>query len=307
MVIRTYHHADPMAFPVSAVAEGLLEGGRRTVHLRVERAAQPGVWVVRGELPKGGSWVVAATLSEPAGGKAAATALVALGPAGDLMAVQVPHEVNHEGWVIPRPATRAEIESLIRMTAAAKHRAQQGDLAAFDRLYAAHVKLPRTIAPETDLLPGIHARIRWGAASVIASSAAGHGQAAAPAAHGDRPGRGIHATRLLARRLLPLRHPLPAVTGDIAVSDGVYGRGRFESIEGAIRFVGVLAAAGDFEFINHAGPVELRLPASVAADFVVNTFHGEIENAFGSYPSARTRTWAAECWPSRAAPPAPTS
>jgi hypothetical protein len=119
MVIRTYHHADPMAFPVSALAEGLLEGGRRTVQLRVERAAQPGVWVVRGELPKGGSWVVTATLSELAGSTVAATALVALGPAGDLMAVHVPHEINHEGWVIPRPATRAEVESLIRTTAAA--------------------------------------------------------------------------------------------------------------------------------------------------------------------------------------------
>jgi hypothetical protein len=119
IVIRTYHHADPMAFPVSALAEGLLEGTRRTVQLRVERTAQPGVWVVRGELPRGGSWVVTATLSESAGGKVAATALVALGPAGDLMAVQVPHEVNHEGWVIPRAATRAEVESLIRTTAAA--------------------------------------------------------------------------------------------------------------------------------------------------------------------------------------------
>ncbi|HEY8470830.1 MAG TPA: hypothetical protein VIL18_14355 [Longimicrobiales bacterium] len=125
MVIRTYHHADPMAFPVSALAEGLLEGGRRTVQLRVERAAQPGVWVVRGELPKGGSWVVTATLSEPTGGEVAATALVALGPAGDLMAVQVPYEIDREGWIIPRPATRAEVESLIRMTAAAAAAKQQ--------------------------------------------------------------------------------------------------------------------------------------------------------------------------------------
>lgn len=72
------------------------------------------------------------------------------------------------------------------------------------------------------------------------------------------------------------------VTGDITISDGVYERGLFESIEGAIRFNGDLAMAGDFEFINHAGPVELRLPANVSADFLVNTFHGEVDNAFGS-------------------------
>ncbi|HEY8470833.1 MAG TPA: DUF4097 family beta strand repeat-containing protein [Longimicrobiales bacterium] len=74
------------------------------------------------------------------------------------------------------------------------------------------------------------------------------------------------------------------VTGDITVSNGVYERGLFESIDGAIRFEGDLALAGELEFINHAGPVELRLPADVSADFLVNTFRGEVENAFGSYP-----------------------
>lgn len=77
---------------------------------------------------------------------------------------------------------------------------------------------------------------------------------------------------------------ITTVTGDITVSNGVYERGRFESIDGAIRFEGDLALAGDLEFINHGGPVELRLPANVSADFLVNTFRGEVENAFGSYP-----------------------
>jgi len=81
---------------------------------------------------------------------------------------------------------------------------------------------------------------------------------------------------------------ITTVTGDITVSNGVYQRGLFESIEGAIRFEGDLALAGDLEFINHAGPVELRLPANVSADFLVDTFRGAIENAFGSYP-IRTR------------------
>lgn len=115
MVIRTYHHGTAMSFPVTVVAEGLLDGERRTIELRVVPTSQPGVWAVRGELPEGGSWVVSATMSQD--GHAVGSALVALGPGRDLMGVQVPHDVR-EGFSIPRPATRAEIESLIRTTAA---------------------------------------------------------------------------------------------------------------------------------------------------------------------------------------------
>lgn len=115
MVIRTYHHGTAMRFPVTVVAEGLLDGERRTIELSVVPTSQPGVWAVRGELPEGGSWVVSATMSQD--GHAVGSALVALGPGRDLMGVQVPHEVR-EGFAIPRPATRAEIESLIRTTAA---------------------------------------------------------------------------------------------------------------------------------------------------------------------------------------------
>jgi len=78
------------------------------------------------------------------------------------------------------------------------------------------------------------------------------------------------------------------VTGSITIANGVYERGLFESIDGAIRFEGDPALGGDLEFINHAGLVELRLPANVSADFLVNTFSGEVENAFGSYP---IETW----------------
>jgi hypothetical protein len=115
LLVRTYHHAAAMAYPVTAVAEGLLDGERRTIELSVEPTSQPGVWVVRGELPEGGSWVVSATLSQ--GDRAVASALVALGPERDLLGIQVPQNVR-EGYAVPRPATRTEIEALLRTTAA---------------------------------------------------------------------------------------------------------------------------------------------------------------------------------------------
>jgi hypothetical protein len=115
LLVRTYHHAAAMAYPVTAVAEGLLDGERRTIELSVEPTSQPGVWVVRGELPEGGSWVVSATLSF---GEASVSALVAIGPERELLGIQVPQKELRDGFFLARSATREDIEALLRTTVA---------------------------------------------------------------------------------------------------------------------------------------------------------------------------------------------
>lgn len=87
----------------------------------------------------------------------------------------------------------------------------RAELEALQALAARLAALPRTIAPEADLLPGIHARIRWGAASVSSpSSPGGFGSAANPAAHRQHPGSRTRSLRFDARRLIRRRHPLAA-------------------------------------------------------------------------------------------------
>lgn len=61
----------------------------------------------------------------------------------------------------------------------------------------------------------------------------------------------------------------------------------FESVSGQLRFEGSPRSDAAFNIESHSGSVELRLPASVSAEFDVSTFSGDISNAFGP---AATRT-----------------
>jgi hypothetical protein len=70
-----------------------------------------------------------------------------------------------------------------------------------------------------------------------------------------------------------------SVGGDILV-EGSIERGRFESIDGAVRFNGELSASAALDFINHDGAVELILPLKSAANIVVSTHEGTLQNEF---------------------------
>lgn len=93
-------------------------------------------------------------------------------------------------------AERRAVERHVRACEACR-----AELEALQALTARLAALPRTIAPETDLLPGIHARIRWGSASVSASSAGAHGSSARPAARPQHAGSRSFVQRFDARSL----------------------------------------------------------------------------------------------------------
>lgn len=120
LVVRTYEHATVLETRLEARAEGSVAGERRSVGLQVRPTSRPGVYAVRGELPREGTWVVVVEMREPG----PASALVAVGPDGTPTAVRVPHEVR-DGWAIPRRATAADIDGMLR-TARVLARAQRG-------------------------------------------------------------------------------------------------------------------------------------------------------------------------------------
>jgi hypothetical protein len=113
-VVHAYHHGQAMATPLTGVAEGIVDGRRVAVPLDITATPQAGVFAVRGALAPEGVWVLAITLKEGDG----ATALVTMGPDNRIVAVKVPHDVNREGWTVPRRVTDAEIER--ELVAAAK-------------------------------------------------------------------------------------------------------------------------------------------------------------------------------------------
>ena len=70
------------------------------------------------------------------------------------------------------------------------------------------------------------------------------------------------------------------VRGALDVDHAAVVRGRFASVEGAIRFAGTPPAGGVFEFSNHAGGVALTLPNSASALVDLSTITGIIDNGF---------------------------
>ncbi len=79
LVVHAYSCHAPTGAAVTARAEGLVDGRRRSIPLKLTRTGQPGIYEVRRQWPARGSWVL--TFSVNRGGMA--TALVKLGPAGE--------------------------------------------------------------------------------------------------------------------------------------------------------------------------------------------------------------------------------
>jgi len=65
----------------------------------------------------------------------------------------------------------------------------------------------------------------------------------------------------------------------------VLSRGEFEAVSGTVRIESDIAPNGRVTAEAVSGNVELILPASISAEFRVETFSGEIDNEFG--PQAR--------------------
>ncbi|MGA2343974.1 MAG: hypothetical protein ABSG29_12350 [Steroidobacteraceae bacterium] len=101
-VFRTQDCADPAKAQISATAEGLVNGVRRSVALKVEAMAKPGVYAVYQTWGPEGRWLV--NLKGTCG-EANAGAIIPIGPKGFL---------RESAKFFPRPATRAEIETSLK-------------------------------------------------------------------------------------------------------------------------------------------------------------------------------------------------
>jgi hypothetical protein len=101
-VFRTQGCAEPAKSRITATAEGLVKGARRSVALKVESMSKPGVYAVYQSWPAGGQWVVnlKGTCSD-----ANAGAIVPIGPKGF---------VRESAKFFPRPATAVEIGTSLK-------------------------------------------------------------------------------------------------------------------------------------------------------------------------------------------------
>jgi hypothetical protein len=103
--LRTEGCADPAKAQISATAEGIVKGARRSVVLRVMPASKPGIYAVDQNWPPEGQWVVnlrGTCAAESAG------AIVPFGPKGF---------IRESSKFFPRPATEAEIDASLKALA----------------------------------------------------------------------------------------------------------------------------------------------------------------------------------------------
>jgi hypothetical protein len=101
-VFRTEGCAEPEKPQVSATAEGVVAGARRSVALKVMSTAKPGVYAVTQVWPAEGKWVV--NLKGACGSRSAG-AVVPMSPKGF---------VRESAKFYPRPATDSEIEASLK-------------------------------------------------------------------------------------------------------------------------------------------------------------------------------------------------
>lgn len=104
------HEGPPALSEVGASAEGLIGGARRSVVLQLEVTGKPGVFAVRRQWPRDGTWLVRVTLSST-------TAIVTLDASGNVAGVRIPTTLA-EGRPVPRAVAAREIDSTLTVASA---------------------------------------------------------------------------------------------------------------------------------------------------------------------------------------------
>jgi hypothetical protein len=95
----------PSLADVTASAEGLVNGARRTVPLELAATTRPGVFSVRRSWPADGAWIVRVSLLTT-------TALIVLDRDGSVGSVRIPTE-RTSGGVVPRSISQREVDSTL--------------------------------------------------------------------------------------------------------------------------------------------------------------------------------------------------
>ncbi len=159
-IVHTYHHGDAISFPVRGTAEGLVNGERQTIVLKLRNTSRAGVYAAFADLPDEGSWVLAVHMTRTEV-DTEASILVALDDHRDLAAVHVTHSIM-DGRIMPRAASAAEIEEL---------------LVATDRFASIRLEVGMTRGPVTDKvrLAGIGALLLMVPIALVAVRRRRHG------------------------------------------------------------------------------------------------------------------------------------
>src|SRR2546425_8607582 len=88
LLVHSFHHGTAMGFIVTGTAEGVVNGERRSLELNFAETSREGVYALKRSWPTEGAWTLVIKANQ--GPQDAATAVVELGPDGDVAAVRGP-------------------------------------------------------------------------------------------------------------------------------------------------------------------------------------------------------------------------
>jgi len=114
LLVHSFHHGTAMGLIVSGTAEGMVNGERRSLKLEFAGTAREGVYALKRTWPKDGTWTLVIKANQ--GPEDAATAVVDLGPDGEVTAIRVP-TMQRGSWTVPAPVSLAEIDAALRARA----------------------------------------------------------------------------------------------------------------------------------------------------------------------------------------------
>jgi hypothetical protein len=115
LVVHTFHHGQVVASGVTGTAEGLVSGSRRTIQLTFDTTSHRGSYALRKQWPDDGTWMLVINTGGQAQG---VTALVDIGPRGDVAGVRVPTRRSSDGWDLPLQVSARDIDSALESRAA---------------------------------------------------------------------------------------------------------------------------------------------------------------------------------------------
>ena len=114
LVVHAFHHGNPMAFPVSGTAEGLVNGQRRSIKLEFQKASRTGEYALRKQWPDQGTWTLVIGVAQ--GENDRVTAIVDLAGDGQVAKINVP-TTRERGYLIPARVAMADVEASLRSRA----------------------------------------------------------------------------------------------------------------------------------------------------------------------------------------------
>jgi len=116
LLVHAFHHGKSMGYIVTGTAEGIVNGARQSVTLEFTETSRDGVHALKRTWPTEGTWTLVIKANQ--GPDDLATAVVELGPDGEVAAVRVP-TMQRAGWTVPAPVSMDQIDAGLRARAQA--------------------------------------------------------------------------------------------------------------------------------------------------------------------------------------------